>query len=389
PSGFERIAPGDPRIHPARVFAIRRPAPDPLVASGIRGLERLQLTAPPGRVRVTLWTEDPGEWELLPHPLQRRIRANGVTLVDETLSPRAWIAERYLAGGNTEHGAADDAWTAYGRYRGGRVGAEVEVGPDGMLTIELAGNTAEALHLSAVVIEPAQSTAGVEAVEALRALWYRSRWPVAAAPAADAVDAFTLPADPAAFAPAPVKLTAAPGTGARARIAVRAEVPVAHPSVALAGPETAAITGRVWAGQWRLERRYAGSTVLTLEDNMLSTDTARPIGPDLVRNYELWLTVPETGPAGRHVARLTIAADAAHYEIPIEIEVLPVVLPRAEKPAGFYLDEAPHLTWFDGMPDARGRQTACDLSLMASFGLDGGAPALATPDAGRKTFLAD
>ncbi|MFX8864362.1 hypothetical protein ABTM79_19665, partial [Acinetobacter baumannii] len=67
---------------------------------------------------------------------------------------------------------------------------------------------------------------------------------------------------------------------------------------------------------------------------MLSADAARPVGPDLVRTYELWLAVPEIAPAGRHVARLTITADGAHYEIPIEIEVLQVVLPRAEKPAG-------------------------------------------------------
>ena len=167
PGGFERIAPGDPRIGGGNVVAVQRPAPDPLIASGLRGIERLTLPWPAGRARVTIWAEDPGEWELLPHPLERRIRINGTDVVSERLTPEDWVQRRYLRGLDTEHGAGDDAWTAYGRLRGGMHSVEVETGADGVV-IELAGSSASALYLSAVVIEPAGSKAGRNHAEALR-----------------------------------------------------------------------------------------------------------------------------------------------------------------------------------------------------------------------------
>ena len=76
-AGMERIGPRDSRVKGSGVKAIRRPAPDPVVANGLQGIEQLRLAHPPGRARVTLFTEDPGEWEDLPAPLQRRIRING------------------------------------------------------------------------------------------------------------------------------------------------------------------------------------------------------------------------------------------------------------------------------------------------------------------------
>ena len=103
PAGFERIAPGDARIKGASISAVQRPAPDPLVASGLRGIERLTLPTTSGRVRVTIWTEDPGEWELLPHPLERRIRINGSDVISDHLTPDDWLQRRYLRGVDVEY----------------------------------------------------------------------------------------------------------------------------------------------------------------------------------------------------------------------------------------------------------------------------------------------
>ena len=87
PAGFERITPTDPRAEGRKIYAIHRPAPDPLVASGLRGIEKLRLPWSGGRANVTIWTEDPGEWELLLLPfaslrwsrceVRGRLRARG------------------------------------------------------------------------------------------------------------------------------------------------------------------------------------------------------------------------------------------------------------------------------------------------------------------------
>ena len=109
--GFERIAPGDQRITArGTAEAIRRTAPDPLVANGIRGIRTLTLTVPKGRHRVTVWSEDPGEWEDLPREFERRIRINGKDALVHKMSADTWVTERYLRGARTEHSTSDDAW---------------------------------------------------------------------------------------------------------------------------------------------------------------------------------------------------------------------------------------------------------------------------------------
>ncbi|MFM2423083.1 MAG: hypothetical protein RL291_1613, partial [Pseudomonadota bacterium] len=115
PAGFQRIAPGHPAIEMGKVTVVRRPGPDPMVANGLRGIERLRLPVPPGRHRITLWTEDPGEWEHLPIVLERRITINGRVVDQFKRSPSEWMMQRYLRGLNDEHTPNDDAWTAFGQ----------------------------------------------------------------------------------------------------------------------------------------------------------------------------------------------------------------------------------------------------------------------------------
>ncbi len=389
PAGFERIGPNDPRVAGRKIFAIRRPAPDPLVASGLRGLERLTLPWSGGRARVTLWTEDPGEWELLPHPLARRIRVNGTDALSERMSVEDWLARRYLRGADAEHGPADDAWTAYGSRRGGRLRIDVDPTPEGIV-IELAGDGAEALYLSAVLIEPAGSDTAGRHVEDLRAQWYRTNWPVVPAGPGDRTPAAAISVDTGEPL-APLKTSAARGTGTHLTLSLTSRLTVAQPHVRLEPAVQGAtqLTGLVWAARSRLERRHANATVLTLADDMLSdAASSPPLIAGQPRTYEIWLDVPASAPAGVYRGALVIEA-GAETRIPIEIEVLPVDLPAA-KPAGFYLDEPPHLDWLPEGREARGRQIACDLSLMARLGLDGAAPALATPPRdGQGEFDAD
>src|SRR5262249_3545269 len=101
-AGFTRVAPGDPRIE-GQVTTVLSPGDDPLIASGMRGVTKLRIPWSGGRARVSLWTEDVGEWEFLPFATARRITINGRNVVDEKRTPQQWIEQRYLQGRDLEY----------------------------------------------------------------------------------------------------------------------------------------------------------------------------------------------------------------------------------------------------------------------------------------------
>jgi hypothetical protein len=375
PAGFERVGPDSPLILEGAPTAIARPAPDPLIASGVRGVARLRLPWPERRARVTIWAEDPGEWELLPHPLRQRITINGEVVRSYDWTPDEWIARRYLRGLQQEHGQADDAWSAFGQWRGAPVTAEVDVGPNG-LEIALDGDGPAAQFINAILIEPSGQTAALDAVRARRAEWYRSHWPVVAS--GTRATGILLPAAGTRTLPTR-RVTIAPGAGARITIAVAARQ-TTRPVIMLDAPQAGGFTLRAnaWAGQWRLNREGAADTVLRLTDDLLRADVETlPLGPERPRTYEIWVQAPEDTPPGNYRGVLRVNAGDGTLRVPIVADVPDLHLP-ANNRAGFYLDEAPHWTWF-GDDAKRSRQIACDLDFLRSIGIHGNAPALATP----------
>jgi len=375
PAGFTRVEPDSPLISEGAPVAIARPAPDPLVASGLRGVARLRLPSPEGRARVTIWAEDPGAWELLPHPLTQRITVNGRQVRARDWTGDEWIVRRYLRGLRQEHGPDDDAWSAFGQWRGGRVSTEVEVGPRGV-EIALTGDGPAARFINAVLIEPAGQRAALDAVRARRAEWYRAHWPVVATK--EAARAIEIPAN-GTHALAPRRLTLAPGTGARMTLALRAHAPT-RPRIELDAPtaDGTALQANLWAGQWRLTRNGAADTVLRLTDDLLRADAeALPLEPERPRTYEIWVQAPRDAPPGVYRGALTVGTGGRAVRLPIIAEVPDLRLPETHR-TGFYLEEAPHWTWF-GDTGQRARQIACDLDFLASMGIRGNAPALATP----------
>ncbi len=390
-AGFERIGPTDPRITGrGPVVAVRRPAPDPLVANGVRGVRRVVLSSPPGRVRVTVWTEDPGEWDLLPHPLARRIQVNGRDLLVEASGAEAWIAQRYLRGAKSEHTAADDAWTAYGSKRGDPRVIDVDVARDG-ITIEISGNDNAAYYLAAVLVEPVSQTAtageatvGQQFVNAQRAAWYRSTVPVAPPLADDHDGTIQLSLDWSQVTATksetakiePLRQRAAPGTAASFKFAITSQQGLARPRVTIDAPRRNGVKlpTRLWAAQARLER---DDTVLRLKAVRLLADVASlPLKAGEARGYELWVDVPDGTPPGTYTGALVMAdtnsSRARSYQI--EISVLAVTLPPVAKPAGFYLARAAHLAYFPGLTIERERQAQCDLDTLRGFGLTNTAP---------------
>ena len=97
-AGFEAIDPQDPRLSGPGPRPVRRPGGDALLARGMAGITPFATPLPPGRWRITLWTEDPGEWETLPPLVEHRVRVNGVDLLQFRRSPDEWVRQRYLAG---------------------------------------------------------------------------------------------------------------------------------------------------------------------------------------------------------------------------------------------------------------------------------------------------
>lgn len=383
-AGFSRISPGDGRIEArGKVDVVRRPAPDPLVANGLRGIRKLTLPAPAGRVRVTVWSEDPGEWEELPRELDRRITVNGRELRAVKTDADTWIKDRYLRGRTDEHTAADDAWTAFGRNRGHRHHMDLDTnGRD--LVIELSGTDPTAYFLSAVLVERIEGTSasaespGQAGVEARRAEWYRNKYPVVREVVQNSEPRLAITLDPADKSPepiAPIKLTLAPDTGVRASFSVTSTHTITRPQVSVSVPR---LKSHLWAGSSRLER---DDTTLRLTDNFLRADiSAMPLRPGEVRTYEIWIEAAKSLPPGRYNGHVSIGVGTTSRKIPLELAVLPVTLPPAEKPAGFYLARAPHLTYFAGLAVERDRQVNCDLDFFRAFGMANTAPPISGLD---------
>jgi len=378
--GFQRIAPGDPRVE-GDITAIRRSAPDPLIANGFTGIERLKLAAPAGRSRVTLWLEDPGEWDYLPHANARRVRINGKDVFSEEIGYQDWLSRRYMRLAYVENSATDDAWTAYGRHRGEATSADVDIVGDG-LTIEVIGVRPPMRHLAAVLIEPAGQTAAFDVVQAWRADWYRSMFPVVKAPASDDQLATPVAVEGSGARVADtVKAAVAPGTGVRVRLAVRSSK-AGQPRVTLKQPEHNGVQlpARLWAGQRKLDRVTPSGNLLAVTDDRLIADAGRlPLSADEPRSYEIWVDALDAAAPGVYEGSLKIEADGAATEVPLAVEVLAVTLPKVSKPAGFYLDAAPEFNWFGALRARRDEQIACDLAFMRGFGLTNIAPPASLP----------
>lgn len=393
PSGFERIGPRDLRITPdGAATAVRRPAPDPLVANGVVGIKRLQLTAPVGPARVSIWSEDPGEWEDLPRPVQRRIIVNGKELLSRSIEPQAWISSRYLRGRTQEQSVEDDAWSAFGRLRGDVLSVDIVVGDDG---VEVALSGAERVDglLNAVLIEPLRSptgaseTAARRAVDETRADWYRSHFPVLPQNSGEVAGGEPVTVSMASNMPNNnnvIKRRAAADTGIGIQLDVTSDADVERPQVSVEfGPGDEGLRGQVWSAAWRLER--SGTTLQRANNHLVAEAERLPLRANVKRSYEIWVDIPKHQPPGIYRGSFAIGDGAHRTLVPIEIEVLPVALPVASKPAGFYLARAPHLAGYEGASRDQDRQVGCDLDYMRRLGLTNTAPPIggleaASPD---------
>lgn len=376
--GFDPVVPGDPRIAGPHVEQIERTGGDPVLAYGVR-LTSFKTSLPPGRWRMTFWTEDPGYWETLPPMLSRRIRVNGVDLQLINRDYAGWVAQRYMAGRSREADPAQTPFEAIGAMRGDRVTGIVTVADDGVLAIELAGFPQTSTHLAALTAEPADLPAAAEsAVEAVRAARFAENWPVLGTrPAPLRPDALSL------SSPRPV--TVAPGGIGIIRFeALSPDVRTADTTVIW---DDEALPSRLLWGQWRWRRPGANSAGLILSAAHLRADAEHVVlRPDVPRPLVLIVRIDEgVKQAGLRHGRLLLHTRGGDVDAPFTINILRADRPQPAARVGAFLGFAPHLLgttdWSkdQARKDAR-TQAACDLDTLAWLGLTAVTAPLTGPD---------
>lgn len=380
--GFDAVATDDPRVSGPRVL-VHRPGTDPVLAYGMR-LTRFATKLANGSWRLTLWTEDPGDWETLPPVLERRIIVNGKWIDYERRTWQQWVQDRYLVGRELEADPSQPPYAGLGARRGGRIDAVVQV-DDGRLVIDLAGTPSAAINLAAVVAEPAgRQGRAAASVEAARARAFAAAWPVIGSthPAASVTHAQPAPAvtELTLRRQAQAQAVAAPGGVAFLRFTALS--PIAQParmSVAWANPAAAPETRLLW-GMWRWRRPAAAASALHLSAASLRGDIdALTVRPDLPRSIVLAVRLPDDTPAGTSTGSLRLVAGDSAVQVPFTIEVVAAHRPEPAARVGTFLDFAPHLAANpSGMEDAR-RQAVCDLTTLRWFGLTAVTPALEDP----------
>jgi hypothetical protein len=403
--GFEALIANDPRLIGKTQLAITRPSGDGLIGTGLRGVDKFEVPWQNGDWTVTLWSEDVGEWEFLPHELNRRILVNGHTALEYHLTPTQWIHSVYFAGRDGEALADGDPWALFGRRRGGLVTINVPV-TDGRLTIEQSGDGMEATFLSAVLIEPAgDGYKALQAVQAARRERFLERWPVTGF---------------AQGGPVPANLSigllkqddrAAPGwrpPAAQAAVVPRRTVArgglVSLDFMALSADEAKQATVTVHAaalgprelftelrwGQWRFTRPEPSIALLDVTADHLRGDMENvTLRAGLPRRLNMIIQASEKAPPGIYQGSVTVGANGHSVTQPFEIEVLPVTLTAATQGIGVYLEDPPYDDWFDVPDAARDRAASCDLNFMVRLGLTSVSPSLVTPDANHLTRIAN
>lgn len=403
--GFEPLIANDPRLIGKTQIAITRPSGDGLIGTGLRGVDRFEVPWQNGDWTVTLWSEDVGEWEFLPHELNRKIVVNGHTALEYHLTPAQWIHSVYFAGREGEALADGDPWTLFGRRRGGLVTINVPV-TDGRLTIEQSGDGLEATFLSAVLIEPASDGyKALQAVQAARRERFLERWPVTGFDKGGPI--------PANLSIGLLKsgAVAVPGwrpPAAQAQVVPRRSVArgglVSLDFMALSADEAKQATVTVHAaalgnrelftemrwGQWRYTRYDPSIAVLEVTADHLRGDMENmALRAGLPRRINMIIQASEKAPPGIYQGSVTVAANGHSTTQSFEIEVLPVTLAAAPQGIGVYLEDPPYDDWFNLSDTARDRAASCDLSFMVRLGLTSVSPALVTPDANHLTRFAN
>lgn len=432
-TGFEALSPGDPRLlgHPTPVL---RPSGDALVRDGLRNLDGVRLDVAKGRYQLTLWLDDPSEWEYLPHPFERSVLVNGEPIWAEQWQPQTWLKQRYLAGQSREALPNPDPWQLFGTRQGGPVHVTLNH-PGGPLTLTLVGHSPDAKYLAGLLLAPYPADTGnaatpsgdkghaMQAEANARRLadatarvltkqrqlflekWTLAPYSLAPVPAQLSLTpipdaAPTLQIAPASAADAlqhaSQPVLAARGSQLLLEFAIHAATDDPVPLLVIQPPERAGspLALTPYYGQWHLVRPQASGTLLAPSDQELVEGIAGlTLLAGVPRRLVLQITVPRDAPAGRYLGNIQLLSQQQLVQLPLTIEVLPLTLPAASKPVGIYVEAPPYLNWLSPNPEALQQQIAtasrCDLQRLAKLGISGLSPALPQDEAGMREIMGE
>ncbi|WP_169046257.1 hypothetical protein [Aeromonas salmonicida] len=422
-TGFEALSPGDPRLigHPTPIL---RPSGDALVRDGLRNLDGVRLAVAKGRYQLTLWLDDPGEWEYLPHPFERSVLVNGEPIWAEQWQPQEWLTQRYLAGQSREALPNPDPWQLFGARQGGPVHVILNH-PGGPLILTLVGHSPDAKYLAGLLLAPYPASTdkaapsngdkghGMLADATARVLikqrqLFLEKWtlapyspaPVPAqlslTPIPDAAPTLQIaPASAAdALQHASQAVLAARGSQLLLEFAIHAATNDPAPLLVIQPPERAGspLTLTPYYGQWHLVRPQASGTLLAPSDQELVEGIAGlTLQAGVPRRLVLHVTIPRDAPTGSYQGNIQLLSQQQLVQLPLSIEVLPLTLPAASKPIGIYVEAPPYLNWLSPNPEALQQQLAaassCDLQRLAKLGISGLSPALPQDEAGMRDIM--
>ncbi len=428
-TGFEALSPGDPRLigHPTPIL---RPSGDALVRDGLRNLDGVRLEVAKGRYQLTLWLDDPGEWEYLPHPFERSVLVNGEPIWAEQWQPQEWLTQRYLAGQSREALPNPDPWQLFGARQGGPVHVTLNH-PGGPITITLVGHSPDAKYLAGLLLAPYPAPTSKEALpnsgkdlavlaDATASVLTKQRqlflekWTLAPisptpAPAPAAQQLSLTPITDAAptLQIAPLSATdalqqasqpvlAARGSQLLLEFAIHAATDDPAPLLVIQPPEQAGspLALTPYYGKWHLVRPQASGTLLAPSDQELVEGIAGlTLLAGVPRRLVLQITVPRDAPSGHYLGNIQLLSQQQLVQLPLTIEVLPLALPAASKPVGIYVEAPPYLNWLSPNPEALKEQIAeasrCDLQRLAKLGISGLSPALPQDEAGMREIMGE
>ncbi|MBX2829896.1 MAG: hypothetical protein KTR23_01755 [Rhodospirillales bacterium] len=341
--GFTPLSDGDPRIS-GKLEAIERPYLDSLIADGVRGIERISLPAKPGQYQLTIWTEDIGQWETPPRYIERRIKINGATVLQERFSDQDWLRQRYL----------QNAQTVGLPERGRPLTFSVSVGAKEQgIDIAFAGNNKTALFVSALILEKGLEPRMRDQVAAIREKRFAALWPI--------VDMLrhnvsTLQADitPSGLGEIEVSLTP--------------DQDEVIDSVVLDLPPS--LSGEVRFAQVRLGRPDPQKRVLYRDDRTLRGDViGRSLKKGVSQRFHVLIFARPGLASGAYSGQLKINQHVFDVKVAVK-EPREKAVRDGLGYRGVYLDHAYYLT----NPSERRSQLWCDATFLAKLGFKTVAP---------------
>ncbi len=385
-----------------------RPYYDELINDGLEGIKQVKLPLKNGLWQVRLWTQDVGEWEYVPHPLNRTLRINQQVVLQESLTAEEWYSKYYFTPLNVSKAARQDYtqhrtsklhhdfWQQIASIRGNPIDTVVEV-KNGILQIDLLSDHPSGEFLSAVIATPWNANAEtiLSNFTNQREQLFFERWPIIAQPDRLKIDALSNLTEWGKTTP-----TFAKNELITLRITFSEDMGTLNqslmpfknmtwfqmtPMLNRIGGQENALTLKPYLASFTPENHFAKTG-----DTWIMTGEYDPLYQDR-SNYNAFSHYPIASSKALNAATKTASLYFDNGQLSTHFNTLQsgsgkdISLPNTATPIGIYLDFAPHLSWFS--QQAASQQANQDYQFIRNFGLTGVAPALPTPTADSNSIL--